>query len=71
MGEWKTIDTAPKNGEFILLFSPEMEMRSSFGFYDEDEGSFKIIEWDSGYSFCNPTHWMPLPDAPTNSKEGI
>ena len=61
--EWKTIDTAPKDGTEILC-------------YPSDESSVCIVEWNpdrnggswvdpcEGYYTFKPTHWMPLPKAP-------
>ena len=69
--EWRTIDSAPKDGEFVLLYSP-----------DAGDGEPFIARWlpdpefpDGGawwekpdnYPFpvdADPSHWMPLPLAP-------
>lgn len=73
--QWQPIETAPKNGEWVLLYGFEPQDTSSeheggwgpcvVGRSDGDEG------WDVGIydSFCElavyrPTHWMPLPAPP-------
>ena len=79
--EWQLIETAPKDGTQILLWSPSP-------FYDSggrvEIGSFRVDEGFSGddepqwldnsyddfscdYASCpiEPTHWMPLPSGPS------
>lgn len=66
---WQPIDTAPKDGTWLLLFRPgkegnriaEARWRGNW----MDKGSY---EW-GGNSWCypensQPTHWMPLPPPP-------
>lgn len=57
--EWQSIETAPKTGrELILLLTP-----SRF-----PQVAYSNTWWTSGFSVENkPTHWMPLPAAPSNS----
>jgi hypothetical protein len=75
--EWKTIDSAPKDGTHVLLYSPDaMEPHVFLGYWIKDEemeeptpdgGAF----WDSYGETIFPidaaaTHWMPLPEVPKN-----
>ena len=60
MSEWQDISTAPKH-EYILLYGAKRLM-------------WCVGKWDGGWetestSECHniyePTHWMPLPPAPS------
>lgn len=103
MGEWKTIDTAPKGNvrfyclidglpyiarydeydRFCWLNHSNIATGASFRAHEIDgkrlleetkEAEYNFQQqwnlWKKGFEH-KPTHWMPLPDAPTNSKEGI
>ena len=61
MKGWRPIETAPKNGTRVLVFTT----RSVVGYYQE----FAEMGWfsDDG-RFLAPTHWMPLPEAPGKEK---
>ena len=66
--EWKPIDTAPKDGTEILLYWAREARRNGVG-------SIVICAWDGedwvdedGYSFWDPTHWMPLPTPPNEGE---
>lgn len=69
MTEWKTIDSAPKDGTYILLFQP-----------DALEPDMTVCAWfDDWWMACDgknpelplrgkqPTHWCPLPNPPEQS----
>lgn len=61
--EWQTIENAPKDGRWILAWSPNDEAHDKLRFID------KAHKPDSGWydtygEMCMPTHWMPLPPAP-------
>lgn len=65
MSEWKTIDSAPKDGTHILL-APSMEgdrHGSREGFWTEMYGGVWYMS-SVGHlnGFWRPTHWMPLPE---------
>lgn len=76
MNDWRPIKTAPKDGTWVIIYDPYFvtEMPVSIGTYmtaDERDtcGRFKkgewlLFEWDGMPSSANPTHWMPLPEAP-------
>lgn len=84
MNEWQPIETAPKDGTWVLLTG---------GTCDEDEGDKKqrvvtgqhtnylngstrtkwrwqFAWYDSGYDgqYEGPTHWMPIPETPVQKQ---
>jgi hypothetical protein len=85
MGEWQLIESAPKDGTFVLLHVPEgletgvvtVGAYSRFEPRDDETGRFKRGNWDGWLgmdadimsSWCEPTHWQPLP-APPSQEEG-
>lgn len=79
MSEWQPISSAPKDGTNILLSNGDQvaegqwisdpgyirERRDVEGYYigqDEYDGFEGWMDYDGGMP--NPTHWMPLPQAP-------
>lgn len=74
MTDWQSIETAPKNGENVIVMYTHIETQCVFnafyaspaeGWDEEDEGW-----WTYTYSevsrvkldgWQTPTHWMPLP----------
>jgi len=75
--EWQPIETAPKDGREILVFTTY----KADEFYNEDFSIVQIGFWDFGHDTSdpmwarpagwmttkigNPSHWMPLPKPPT------
>ncbi len=71
--QWRTMETSPKDGSRILIFDEAIFIASW-----DDNAVFEIGEndirpgWvifdceDPYYSFSldDPSHWMPLPEAP-------
>lgn len=57
---WQPIETAPKDGKDVLVFTHNGLVRLAF--YDKALGGV----WSSwpGRNQCTPTHWMPLPAPP-------
>jgi hypothetical protein len=66
MMEWQPIETAPKDGTWVLVI-------------DETDGAVEIAQWSvffgrwklNGYGlfFDNPTYWIPLPSPPTTGEK--
>jgi hypothetical protein len=71
MSEWQPIETAPQNGEWVLLCGGK-------DWYDSDQpdakpcvvARFEHGEWffgetnDVSLSYQSPTHWKPLDTPP-------
>ncbi len=75
--EWRPIETAPKDGTWVLLYAPPKQ-------YERETGEMYVATWEpidynSGpqwafgargmeHSFLrgvyDATHWMPLPQPP-------
>lgn len=79
MSEWQPIETAPKDGAYILVWGRttcgEFEQAAHKSAWldnsDERDGSdmgWLIADSYSSYSECcvhvDATHWMPLPEPP-------
>jgi hypothetical protein len=70
MTDWKTIDTAPQDGEDILTWWKHAGVRVCFW---NKEGDMNMrAGWRSEADNCTPinqedcTHWMPLPSGPSH-----
>lgn len=60
MSEWQEIESAPRNGEDILVYSFFLGMQvASF-----DEGAWIVFNVPTSYLAEAFTHWQPLPPAP-------
>ena len=68
-GVWQPIETAPKDGTWIMVYWPTMGIGQYpfVVFWDEGWQPARYSDRDYGEAF--PTHWMPLPAAP--KKEGV
>ena len=78
MSEWQPIETAPKDGTWVLVYSAEAIRDEDGGrkiavaqYTDDLNGRKGVWHWqfawyDGGYYgwVDNVTHWMPLPEAP-------
>ena len=83
---WQPISTAPKDGEPVLIWKPDERMVGEYmmaAYWGDDprcgepgwipvggihrQGYHSsVTDTPQGY----PTHWMPLPDAPTLTNGG-
>ncbi len=83
--QWLPIDTAPKDGTWILVSGGETDdeeeargvavaswTREFNGSVDDRCSRWQFAKYDGGYygEYINPTHWMPLPAAP-DPKEAV
>ena len=67
MSEWQPIETAPKDGTSILVYSEKGDKGAFL------PGGMAVDRWQreytTGFGEFNPyhwppTHWMPLPEPP-------
>ena len=68
-GEWQPIETAPQNESVLIVVGGEVDIATFHTFAKgDDKGDGKVGWWASDYDYqsseIQPTHWMPLPDAP-------
>ena len=65
---WQPIETAPKNGDGILLYCPGYPGDVQAGVWDARRAKWCILGCSSlSFAFDEddmPTHWMPLPEPP-------
>jgi len=62
MTDWQPIDTAPKDGQPVLVCEPNgwrCVARFELG---------RWLPWMPTVVQCEPTHWMPLADPPAVSR---
>lgn len=75
--EWRTIETAPKDGTFILLINEAHQGEHPLGGpYNAEQKAPRVCRWVKMFrpNWCDchghydssfePTHWMPLPEPP-------
>ncbi len=60
---WQPIDTAPRDGAWVLLATPSGKIASGC-FHPR----YKVWSWP--YVMVEPTHWMPMPDRPKALQQG-
>lgn len=68
---WQPIETAPKDEKRVLLYSSDGVDIGAFNkWWNLDSGAWlrdQTAEYDNdGMVISPPTHWMPLPDPPTD-----
>lgn len=66
--DWQPIDTAPKDGTRILVYSQSLYWLVAFFGGDHDRPGHLSqwrSAWDAEWLARTPTHWMPLPDPPS------
>ncbi len=63
MSNWQPIDTAPKDGRRVLLCNLPVSW-IYVGHWDDDEECGQCWR-DDDHERADPTHWQPLPEAPS------
>ncbi len=66
---WQPIETAPKDGTFVLVYLAETYAHTTqqicVAVWDDDLEDWMTDQLDGGWDFVAPSHWMPLPQPPT------
>lgn len=69
MPKWRPISTAPKDGTYIIVYRPKFDggyiPRVGIDYWSEKLHGV----WAKSRKDTPPTHWMPLPDPPSVTKE--
>jgi hypothetical protein len=60
---WQPIETASKDGEFLLTFTPHWGV--DIERWNGREWTADLDDGPSERDAPDPTHWMPLPAPPT------
>ena len=61
--DWQLIETAPQNGDCILVANPRSNAFSGFYVAYWSKSDRKWL-YATGLAVPKATHWMPLPEAP-------
>lgn len=72
---WQKIDSAPRDGTFVLLFSPDADPERcvfvgqwfDHESYPDGGAWWSDRESDSFPIDADPSHWQPLPDPPRSA----
>lgn len=64
MGEWRTIESAPKDEMILLVWKREA------GQWSIRIGRWVLDTWASRGEEISPTHWQPLPEPPKEPSDG-
>lgn len=62
MSEWQTIETVPRG--LVILYWPES--KPSRGYPGNTLDPMIRVDYAGSTPNRQPTHWMPLPDPPTD-----
>ena len=71
---WQAIETAPRDGSWILIGGGHADPEEWYGTYDEPwavvatfrDNEWSFADWDGALRshYLNPKWWMPLPALP-------
>ena len=72
--DWRTIDTAPKDGTVVLIFAAgetgSNNQTVKMAYWDDTDGWTEALgdgyaeSWSGTIGNWGVTHWMPLPEPP-------
>lgn len=76
MAEWRSIETAPRDGTRVLLYGPEGVTEGAWNIHGYKDDLAHLRRWnpiwlsEHGCGCCGgdnyvATHWMPLPPPPS------
>lgn len=71
-GEWRDIDTAPRDGKTVIDLHDGHDRRTDMVWQITSpmhpNGCWKKYyqSWEDVEDFFQPTHWMPIPEPPNN-----
>ena len=68
MSKWQPIETAPKDGTWILLYDEQDVIEVGWWESFDCPGGGAMIGWCVD-RVTHPTHWMPLPEPPETDDE--
>jgi hypothetical protein len=68
LNPWRSIESSPLKGKILLSFP--CYKHAQIGWYNQPSNEFEIVESfkDKREPYVAPTHWMPLPQPPKESK---
>src|SRR5690606_24312999 len=65
---WRPIETAPTLGKWVLLWWPDVTDAAFVGYYVDGQWR-AATSGDRWPTLPGPTHWMPLPEGPSVTKD--
>jgi len=76
MSDWQPIETAPKDGTYVMVWPPTYSGAVSCAVWDwqtdhkRPRPFWQRLDTDSAWTSRNhpPTHWMPVPEGPEEAK---
>lgn len=68
--KWQPIETAPKDIEVLIWTGENIYVGKYVQNIETGETSFSVLEFEDGSRVvANPTHWMYLPEPPTEPRK--
>lgn len=74
MSGWRPIETAPKDGTWVILYAPAGGVQPGYwgpSYFDYDPMWLQYAHRSEAREVVGePTHWMPLPNSPEDGTDG-